>query len=138
VKDKNGNLLADSHNILNRRKNYFSKSLNICRVSDVKQTEIHRAELLVPDHSPSEVENTIAKLKRYKPPGSDEIPAQLIQAGAQTLWSENYKLINSIWNKEEFPDRGGSLLLYQFTRRMIKLTVVIFVEYHCYQFHTKF
>jgi hypothetical protein len=33
---------------------------------------------------------------------------------------------------------GGSLLLYQFTRRTIKLTVVIIVEYHCYQLHTKF
>jgi hypothetical protein len=33
---------------------------------------------------------------------------------------------------------GRSLLLYQFTRRVIKLTVVIIVGYHCYQFHTKF
>jgi hypothetical protein len=42
-------------------------------------------------------------LKRYKSPGSDEIPAQLIQAGGETLWSEIHKLINSIWNKKELP-----------------------------------
>jgi hypothetical protein len=30
VKDENGDLLADSHNILNRWKNYFSQLLNEC------------------------------------------------------------------------------------------------------------
>jgi hypothetical protein len=33
---------------------------------------------------------------------------------------------------------GRSLLLYLFTRRIIKLTVVIIVGYHCHQLHTKF
>jgi hypothetical protein len=65
---------------LNRWKNYFSKLLNVHRVSDVRQIEIHIAEPLVPDPSPFEVEITIAKLKRYKLLGSDEIPAELIQA----------------------------------------------------------
>jgi hypothetical protein len=43
VKDENGGLLADSYNILSRRKNYFSH-----RISDVRQIEIHTAEPLVP------------------------------------------------------------------------------------------
>jgi hypothetical protein len=47
---------------------------------------------------------------------------------------EFHKLINSIWNKEELPD----LLLYQFTRRVIKLNVVIFGGYNCYQQHMTF
>jgi hypothetical protein len=41
VKDKNDDLLADSHNILNRLKNYFSKILNLHRVSDVRPIDIH-------------------------------------------------------------------------------------------------
>jgi hypothetical protein len=48
VKDENGDLLADPHNILNRWKNYFS------------QMEIHSAERLVPDPSPFEIEIAIA------------------------------------------------------------------------------
>jgi hypothetical protein len=39
VKDENGDLLADSHNILIRWKNYFSQLLNVHRVSDVRQIE---------------------------------------------------------------------------------------------------
>jgi hypothetical protein len=63
--------LAEPHNILNRWKNYFSQLLNVNRVSDVRQIEIHTAELLVSDPSPSEVEIAVEKLKRYKSLGSD-------------------------------------------------------------------
>jgi hypothetical protein len=59
--------------------------LNVRRVSVVKQIEIHTGEPLVPYHYPFEVEIAIAKLKRYKSPGSDQIPADLIQAGGETL-----------------------------------------------------
>jgi hypothetical protein len=56
---------------MNRWKNYFSQLLNVHRVSDVKQIEIHTAELLVSDPSPFEFEIGIAKLEKYKSPGSD-------------------------------------------------------------------
>jgi hypothetical protein len=36
VKDKNGDLLADFHNILNRWKNYFSLLFSVHNVSDVR------------------------------------------------------------------------------------------------------
>jgi hypothetical protein len=58
---------------------------------------MHTAELLVPDLSPFEVEIAIAKLKRYKSLGSDQIVTELIQAGGEILRSEIHKLINSIW-----------------------------------------
>jgi hypothetical protein len=43
-------------------------------------------------------------LKSYKSPGSDQIPAEHIQAGGEILSSKIHKLINSIWNKEKLPD----------------------------------
>jgi hypothetical protein len=57
----------------------------------------------VPEPSASEGEAATAKLKRYKSPGADQIPAELIQAGGETLRSEIRKLIKLIWNKEELP-----------------------------------
>jgi hypothetical protein len=54
---------------------------------------------------PSAAEVAIRKLKRYKAPGSDQIPAELIQAGRETLCSEIHKLIMLIWNKEELPQQ---------------------------------
>jgi hypothetical protein len=63
VKDENGDMLADSHNILNRWKNYFSQLINVRNVSDVRQIEVHTAEQLVHGPSHLEVEIAIAKLQ---------------------------------------------------------------------------
>jgi sorting nexin-29 len=105
VKEENGDLLADPHSILNRWKNYFCQLLNVHGVSDVRQTEIHSAEPLVPERCSFEVENAIGKSKKYKSPGIDQILAELIQAGGNTLCSEIQKLINFIWNEEELPEQ---------------------------------
>jgi hypothetical protein len=45
VKDENVDLLADSHNILNRWKNYFSQLLNVHKV---RQIEIYTSKPSVP------------------------------------------------------------------------------------------
>jgi hypothetical protein len=81
VKDERGDLLAEAHKILNRWKNYFCQLLNVHRAGGVRQTEMHIAEPFVPEISASEVEAAIGKLKRYKSPGVDLIPAELTQAG---------------------------------------------------------
>ncbi|PNF34812.1 hypothetical protein B7P43_G03788 [Cryptotermes secundus] len=43
VKDENGDMPADSHNILHMWRNYYSQLLNVHRVSNVRQTEIDTA-----------------------------------------------------------------------------------------------
>jgi hypothetical protein len=74
--------------------------LNVHNISAVRQIEIHTAEPLVPCPSHLEIQISVAKLKEYKSPGSDQILAELIQAGGESLVSVNHKLITSIWNKE--------------------------------------
>jgi hypothetical protein len=69
VKGENGDLLADSHHILKRWKKYCSQLLDVQNVSDVRQTEVHTAQPLVPGPSCFEVEIAIAKSKKYKSPG---------------------------------------------------------------------
>jgi hypothetical protein len=54
------------------------------------------AEPLIPGPSRLEVEIVIAKLKKYKSPGSDQISAELIQAGGEMLLSAIHKHNNSI------------------------------------------
>jgi hypothetical protein len=44
-------------------------------------------------------------LKKYESPGSDKIPAELIQAEGKTFQSEIHKLVNSVWNEIELPDQ---------------------------------
>jgi len=96
---------------LARWRNHFSQLLDVHRVNDVRQIEIHAAEPLVPEPSAFEVELAIEKLKRHKSPGIDQMPAELIKAGGRAIRSEIHKLINSIWNKNELLEEGKELII---------------------------
>jgi len=80
-KDEKGDMAADTYSIVARCKNYFSQLLNVHGVNDVRHTEIYTAEPIVPEPSAFQVELAIEKLKSHKPPGTDEILAELIKAG---------------------------------------------------------
>jgi hypothetical protein len=45
VKDEKGNLVADSHSIMAKRRNYFSQILNVHGVSDVRQAKYTQRNL---------------------------------------------------------------------------------------------
>jgi hypothetical protein len=94
------------------------------------------AEPLVPGPS-LEVEIAVAKLKKYKSPGSDQIPAELIQGGGKILLYAIHKLINSVWNKEELSDQWKESIIVPIHKKGCK-TVIIIEGYHCYQLHTTF
>jgi sorting nexin-29 len=79
--------------------------------------DIHTAEPLVPEPSLVEVEISIGKLKSYKSPGTDNIPAELIKAGGETLYSEIHKLIVVFVIRRNCHSSGRNLLLYQFTKK---------------------
>jgi hypothetical protein len=96
VRYERGDLLADPHKILNRWKHYFCQLLNVHGVGGVRQTEMHTAEPFVPKPSAYEAKVAIGKLKRYKSPGVDQIPAEMNQEGGETLCSEIHKLIKLI------------------------------------------
>jgi hypothetical protein len=66
-----------------RWRNHFSQLFSVHGVSDVRQTEIHTAELLVCEASAFEVEMAIERLTIHKTPVIDQIPAELIKAGVE-------------------------------------------------------
>jgi hypothetical protein len=103
-------------------------------VSDIRQ--IHAAEPLVPGPSCLKVETAVAKLKKCKLSGNDEILAELIQAGGEILLSMIHKLINSVWNKEEMPDQWKESIIVPVHKKGDKTNCNI-VGYHCYQLDTK-
>ena len=97
-------MVTDCHSILARWRFHFSQLLNVHGVNDVRQTEIHTAQPLVPESSAFEFEMAIEKLQRHKSLGNDQIPAELIKARSRTVRSEIHKLNNSILNEEELPE----------------------------------
>ena len=104
VKDETGDLVTGSYSIWARWRDYFSQLLNVYVVHDFGQTETHTAEPLVPEPSAFEVDLAIEKHKSHKSPGIDQIPAELIKEAGRPIRYQIYKLIVSIWNKEELPE----------------------------------
>ena len=63
VKDEKGDLVADSHSIVARWRNYFSQLFNVHGAKDVGRGEVHTAEPLVLEPSAAEGELAINKPK---------------------------------------------------------------------------
>jgi hypothetical protein len=78
-------------------------------------------ESLLSGPSHLEVEISIAELKKYKSPGSGQIPAELYQAGGETLASVIHKPITSVWNKEEMPDQWKESIIVPIHKKGDKL-----------------
>jgi hypothetical protein len=96
-------LVIYSHSVLARWRNHVSQLLYV-HEDNVRQTEIHTTDPLVPEPSTIDVETAMKKLKRDKSLGIDQIPADLIKAGGRTFHSEIQKLINSVRKEEEMPE----------------------------------
>jgi hypothetical protein len=79
--------------------------LNLHGVHNVRQKDIQMAEPLVPGPSLVELEIATGKLKSNKSAVTDQIPAELMKAGGETLCSEIHRLTCSVWNKEELPQQ---------------------------------
>jgi len=69
---------------LARWRNLLYQLLDIHGVNVGRESEIHTAEPLLPEPNAFEVEMVIEKLKSYKTPGTDQIPAELIKAVRST------------------------------------------------------
>jgi hypothetical protein len=108
-----GDLPSDSQNILSNWKNYFTQFLIMHKVRNVRQTEIRTAEPLLPNPSPFVIQVANANPKKCKSPGSDQILANLIHAGGETLL-RYINLLTLSGIRKDCLIRGGSLLLYQF------------------------
>jgi hypothetical protein len=64
-------------------------------------------------------------LKKYKLPGNDQIPEQLIQAGGEILLSVIQKLNNAVWNKEGLPDQWKEHIILPFHKNGDKTLVLL-------------
>jgi hypothetical protein len=75
------------------------------------------AEPVVPEPSLVGVEIAIGKLKSYKSPGTDQIPAELVKAGGESLCSGIHKLIHSLRNKKELPQQWKESIIVPIHRK---------------------
>jgi hypothetical protein len=71
-------------------------------------------------------------VKRYKWPGTDQILAKMIPAGFDKLCFDTHTLTNSIWNKEELPQKWTKSNVVPIHKKGNEETIITIEEYHCY------
>jgi hypothetical protein len=88
----------------------------VCKVSLV-----YTAEPLVPGASHVRAETAIARLKKYKYLGSGYILAEIIQARGGTLVFATHRIINLVWNKEEYSDQWKESIIVPVNKKSDKI-----------------
>ena len=104
IQDKNGKRLTEDKNILNRWTEYCSELYNhkakgdpeILNHPPVTNTDSHAILR-------EEVEAAVKLLKPGKSAGVDNIPAELLQAGGETMIDVLLNICNKIWQTGEWP-----------------------------------
>ena len=112
IKNKNGNLLSDTEEIIKRWKEYFEELFNDPNESDelmIDQLQSNWDEETPPEIMIEEVEKAINKLKARKAPGLDNITAEEIQAATQGSGLEIIFISSAIkYGKKKFSLTNGS------------------------------
>ena len=103
--------------------------MNVHRVYEVRQTELHTTEPLLPEPSGFHDKLAIEKLKRHKSPGVDQIPAELLRQALEQLALRSINLLVLFGIRRNCLRSGRSRLLYLSIRRVTKQIVVI-IEAH--------
>jgi hypothetical protein len=96
--------------------------LNVHRVHNVRQKDIQMAEPLVPEPSLVEVEIATGKLKSYKSPSTDQILAEMIKEGIKHNVLRYTNVFIPYGIRRNCHSSGRNLLLYQFIKRVIRLS----------------
>ena len=104
IQDKSGKCLTEEKEILSRWTEYCSELYNFesCGYNTVLDCSQPPEEDLQPILR-EEVEIAVASLKKGKSAGVDNIPAELVQAGGETMIDVLTEICNRIWRTGEWP-----------------------------------
>jgi hypothetical protein len=99
---------------------------------------MHITEPSVPKTIFDKVKIDTEELKRCKSPGTNQIPAEMMQAGCNTFCSKIQKFLILFEIRKDHLICVKNLLLYLFIKREIKLTINYRGISFLNQLHTKF
>ena len=110
VKSQDGSTLyTDKRGILERWKEHYSSLLNtrnpinLSCLESIPQLSVVREMDLMP--TIQEVISSVNSLKNNKAPGVDDIPAEVLKYGGETLHARLHDIITAVWDAEDVPQQ---------------------------------
>jgi hypothetical protein len=136
VKDENGDLLADSHNIWiggSITSLSYWIYIELVMLGRYKYIQLSRWYMIL---ALVQLKFLLQIWKRKNRQLVIKFRQNRFKQGVKYYCLKSINLLILFGIRNNSPIKGN-LLFYQFTGRVMKLTVVIIVRYRCYQFHTK-
>jgi sorting nexin-29 len=119
-RDANGKMLTEKEDILRRWKEYFESALT-AEPDDTDSMIFFTAENEDIEPSYEKVTHVIKCLKNHKAPGTDQILAELLKKGGETLWRRIHHLIKLIWVQLKMPEKWSMGIIQPIYKKRDKL-----------------
>lgn len=115
IKNKEGLLLGDQEDILERWAEYYEELLNKEETrTDYEQKPTEATDKDTEENDPpklDEIKEIIRSLKNNKSPGADNIMAELFKYGGEEMHKKIHELICKIWEEEQMPKEWSQAII---------------------------
>jgi len=119
-RNQDGKILTDYEDVQRRWREYFEDVLTN-RGEEEDSLIIHTAEIEDTQPRYEEVIRVIQCLKNRKAAGTDQIVAEFVKKGGETLWKRIHHLTNLIWAQHKIPDEWTIGIIYPIHKKGDKL-----------------
>ncbi|CAF3152656.1 unnamed protein product [Rotaria sp. Silwood2] len=119
IMDKNGKLIVNSTDRLERWREYFSELFDV--PSDVKQHLIDEIQIPALEKKEEdrqnaqityeEVRRALCQMKSRRAPGNDEVTADLLKAGGEPVLQCLHSIFNDVWENEKMVENWNMAIL---------------------------
>uniref|UniRef100_A0A0A9WMT6 Reverse transcriptase domain-containing protein n=2 Tax=Lygus hesperus TaxID=30085 RepID=A0A0A9WMT6_LYGHE len=120
-KDKDGRIIEDEGEVMERWSEHFRELLNKDTHSESPAEAFFGPQPQIDEPSLNEVQNAIKKLKNNKSSGSDGIVAEFLKNGGERLTESLHALILLIWNQEKMPEEWCTSLVFPIHKKGDKM-----------------
>lgn len=105
IKNKDGHVLTQKTEVVDRWKEYFSDLLNGEEMDQEENREEYQcAEPYIEEPSKEEVEEAIKDLKNNKAAGEDMVVSEMLKGGGKICSERLHKIILKVWKEEKMPE----------------------------------
>ena len=125
IKDRNGKLLVNSVDRLERWREYFKELFNVPtavdpdRIDEIQIDDIPKKEEERQNAQPSveEIRKALNQMKSRKAPGNDEVTSDILKAGGEPVIKWLYELFYDIWKNEEMVEEWNLAILIRLFKK---------------------
>jgi hypothetical protein len=102
-RNSDGKILTENEDVQRRWKEYF-ESVLAGNSDNTDSITFFTAKNEDKQPNYEEVVYVIKCLKNHKAPGKDQIPAEFLKKGGETLWKRIHHLVTLIWTQHKMPE----------------------------------